>query len=139
MTALSSATLRNASAFPGSRPAAPTRAPAARSAVSTAADPILALDGISLAFGGVAALRDVSFAVTQGHIRAIIGPNGAGKSSLLNVISGIYRPDRGRIHLLGRDVRHVPTARLATLGIARTFQNLALFKGLDVLGNVVMG
>ncbi|WP_082980200.1 ABC transporter ATP-binding protein [Labrys sp. WJW] len=99
----------------------------------------LVLDRISLSFGGIAALRDVSFAIELGETRAIIGPNGAGKSSLLNVISGIYRPDHGHIRLAGRDFRQVSASRLAALGVARTFQNLALFSGLDVLGNVLMG
>ena len=139
MTALSGATLRSATAFPGSPPATLDHAPDTPPARLTAAEPVLALDGIGLTFGGVAALDGVGFAVAPGTIRAIIGPNGAGKSSLLNVISGIYRPDRGQVRLLGRDYRQVPTAKLARLGVARTFQNLALFKGLDVCGNVVMG
>ena len=138
MIAASSATLRNASAFPGSRPAEQPSRPASP-VQARSAEPALALEGIGLAFGGVAALDGVGFTVGSGQIRAIIGPNGAGKSSLINVISGIYRPDRGRIRLAGHDFRHVPTTKLATLGVARTFQNLALFKGLDVLGNVVMG
>lgn len=105
-----------------------------------AATPVLlALDGVSLTFGGVTALADVDLAVGEGEIRAIIGPNGAGKSSLINVVSGLYRPGRGRIRLAGETFSAVPTERLARLGIARTFQNLALFKGLTVLDNVLMG
>jgi branched-chain amino acid transport system ATP-binding protein len=104
-----------------------------------AAVPVLALEDISVAFGGVVALRDVSLRVAEGEIRAVIGPNGAGKSSLLNVVSGLYRPDRGRVRLGDRDFTHVPTSRLAGYGVARTFQNLALFKGLSVLDNVMMG
>ncbi|MEY9780052.1 ABC transporter ATP-binding protein [Sinorhizobium fredii] len=99
----------------------------------------LALDGISLSFGGVTALENVDLAVRRGEIRAIIGPNGAGKSSLINVISGVYRPDRGHVLIGGKRYGQVPTDRLARLGIARTFQNLALFKGLSVLDNVVSG
>jgi branched-chain amino acid transport system ATP-binding protein len=104
-----------------------------------AAVPVLALAGISVTFGGVVALRDVSLRVAEGEIRAVIGPNGAGKSSLLNVVSGLYRPDRGRVQLGDRSFKHVPTSRLAGYGVARTFQNLALFKGLSVLDNVMMG
>ena len=127
MTALSGASLRSASAFRGSPPAPLPDAFEALPARAGAGAPLLALDGIGLSFGGVAALDGVGLAVAPGTIRAIIGPNGAGKSSLLNVISGIYRPDRGTIRLLGHDYRQVPTARLARLGVARTFQNLALF------------
>jgi branched-chain amino acid transport system ATP-binding protein len=96
----------------------------------------LGLSGISLAFGGVRALSEVDLQIEAGEIRSIIGPNGAGKSTLLNVISGIYRPDQGVVRLAGRDFRKVPTHRLARLGVARTFQNLALFRGLSVLDNV---
>jgi branched-chain amino acid transport system ATP-binding protein len=107
--------------------------------VATAAAPVLALEEISLAFGGVVALDEIDLSVAAGEIRAVIGPNGAGKSSLLNVVSGLYRPDIGRVRLGDGDFAHVPTARLAAHGVARTFQNLALFKGLSVLDNVVMG
>ncbi|MGJ4928351.1 ABC transporter ATP-binding protein [Bradyrhizobium sp. HKCCYLS2038] len=100
---------------------------------------VLRLDGISLSFGGLAALRDVDLDVAEGEIRAVIGPNGAGKSSLLNVVSGLYRPVRGEIWLGDHAFRQVPTARLARHGVARTFQNLALFKGLSVFDNVLMG
>ncbi|RUX36162.1 ABC transporter ATP-binding protein, partial [Mesorhizobium sp. M7A.F.Ca.CA.002.09.1.1] len=103
---------------------------AARPAESVAAaSPLLSLQGISLSFGGVVALADIDLSVRQGEIRAIIGPNGAGKSSLINVISGVYRPDRGHVRLDGTSYAQVPTQRLAHLGVARTFQNLALFKG----------
>ena len=99
----------------------------------------LAVRGVSLSFGGVSALSDIDIAAEAGEILAIIGPNGAGKSSLLNVISGVYRPDRGRVRLLGHDFAAVPANRLAKLGVARTFQNLALFKGLTVRQNVLVG
>jgi branched-chain amino acid transport system ATP-binding protein len=99
----------------------------------------LRLDSITLAFGGVTALKDFNLAVARGEIRAIIGPNGAGKSSLLHVISGIYRPQRGLVWIDGQKFCRVPTQQLARLGIARTFQNLALFKGLSVLENVAIG
>jgi branched-chain amino acid transport system ATP-binding protein len=99
----------------------------------------LALDRVTLSFGGVTALSDIDLSVRDGEIRAIIGPNGAGKSSLINLISGIYRPDRGRIRIGSRSFASVPTQELAALGVARTFQNLALFPGLDVLENVAIG
>ncbi|AYM60856.1 ABC transporter ATP-binding protein [Agrobacterium fabrum] len=99
----------------------------------------LELRGIDLSFGGIAALQDIDLAVRHGEIRAIIGPNGAGKSSLINVISGVYRPDRGHVAINGTAYRPVPTQKLARLGVARTFQNLALFKGLSVLDNVAAG
>ncbi|WP_037382534.1 ABC transporter ATP-binding protein [Sinorhizobium americanum] len=102
-------------------------------------DVLLGLEGVSLSFGGVTALDNVDLAVRRGEIRAIIGANGAGKSSLINVISGVYRPDRGRVLIGGHCYGAVPTDRLARLGVARTFQNLALFKGLSVLDNVVAG
>ncbi len=104
----------------------------------TAKGGALALEDISLSFGGIAALREVSLDVAPGEIRAIIGPNGAGKSSLLNVISGVYQPERGRIHLAGRSFARVPVHKLARLGVSRTFQNLALFKGLSVFDNIAI-
>jgi branched-chain amino acid transport system ATP-binding protein len=99
----------------------------------------LELSGITLSFGGVQALQDIDLVVERGEIRAIIGPNGAGKSSLINIISGVYRADRGLVSINGQRFGRVPTERLARLGIARTFQNLALFKGLSVLDNVKTG
>ena len=105
------------------------------------ADPAdaLTLQGVTLSFGGVTALLDVDLCVATGEIRAIIGPNGAGKSSLINLISGVYRPDRGKIWIGGQKFATVPTDDLARLGVARTFQNLALFKGLTVRDNVIVG
>ncbi|HEY8899336.1 MAG TPA: ABC transporter ATP-binding protein [Chthoniobacterales bacterium] len=97
------------------------------------------LESVTLAFGGITAVEDMDLTVEHGEIRAIIGPNGAGKSSLLNVISGIYRPQSGRVWIDGWRFSRVPTQQLAKLGIARTFQNLALFKGLTVLENVELG
>jgi branched-chain amino acid transport system ATP-binding protein len=113
------------------------RAAAAGEDAATAA--VLRLEGIDLSFGGVTALSGVDLSIAKGEIRAVIGPNGAGKSSLVNVISGLYRPERGRVWIGARGFGHVPTARLARLGIARTFQNLALFKGLSVRDNIVLG
>ena len=100
---------------------------------------ILAVEGASLAFGGVKALSDVSFDVREHEIRAIIGPNGAGKSSMLNVINGVYRPQQGRITFRGETRSHMEPHRAAELGIARTFQSLALFKGMSVLDNILAG
>jgi branched-chain amino acid transport system ATP-binding protein len=100
---------------------------------------LLAIEGDPLAFGGVQALSDVSFAVPEGSMTAVIGPNGAGKTSLLNCIAGFYRPQRGRILLGGRDVTRVPPDRRPALGLARTFQNIALFEGMTVLDNVKLG
>jgi len=100
---------------------------------------LLEANGIVLHFRGVAALSDVSFAVEPQTIHAIIGPNGAGKTSLLNCVSGVYRPQHGTIRFEGRDVtRLAPSARTA-LGIARTFQNIALFRGMTVLDNLLIG
>jgi branched-chain amino acid transport system ATP-binding protein len=103
------------------------------------AAPILALDDVSLSFGGVKALAHVDLAVRPGDIHAVIGPNGAGKSSLINIISGLYRPDSGRVRLGDQSFTRVPTARLSRLGVARTFQHLALFPHLSVLDNVAVG
>ncbi|MFL5433001.1 MAG: ABC transporter ATP-binding protein, partial [Myxococcales bacterium] len=90
-------------------------------------------------FGGVRAVSGVSFEARQGEILSIIGPNGAGKTSLLNMISGFYRPDRGRITFEGEDITHMPPSRIAERGVARTFQNIALFKGMTVLDNLLIG
>jgi branched-chain amino acid transport system ATP-binding protein len=100
---------------------------------------LLAVDGVSLAFGGVKALTDVSFDVREHEIRAIIGPNGAGKSSMLNVINGVYRPQQGSISYDGRTVAAMEPHHAAASGIARTFQSLALFKGMSVLDNILAG
>src|SRR5881398_2156314 len=100
---------------------------------------ILAVDGVSLAFGGVKALTDISFDVREHEIRSIIGPNGAGKSSMLNVINGVYHPQQGAIKLRGRTFRHMKPRQVAEMGVARTFQNLALFKGMSVLDNIMTG
>jgi branched-chain amino acid transport system ATP-binding protein len=100
---------------------------------------LLALEGIALSFGGVQALSGVDVSVDEGRITSIIGPNGAGKSSLLNVMCGLYRPDAGQIVFAGQRYRQMPVEMLAKLGIARTFQNLALFRGLSVRENVMMG
>ena len=100
---------------------------------------ILDLKNISLSFGGVKALTDISFDVREHEVRAIIGPNGAGKSSMLNVINGVYHPQQGEIVFRGRHLRDMNTHAAATAGIARTFQNIALFKGMTVLDNLMTG
>ncbi|MCU0950141.1 MAG: ABC transporter ATP-binding protein [Burkholderiaceae bacterium] len=100
---------------------------------------ILKVDGISLSFGGVKALTDISFDVREHEIRAIIGPNGAGKSSMLNCINGVYSPQQGRITLRGQTFSQMAPHRAAKMGIARTFQSLALFKGMSVLDNIMSG
>jgi branched-chain amino acid transport system ATP-binding protein len=100
---------------------------------------ILELENISLAFGGVKALNDVSCNVVEHEIRAIIGPNGAGKSSLLNVINGVYQPQVGSITFRGRRRARMNTHEAAAQGIGRTFQNIALFKGMSVLDNLMAG
>jgi branched-chain amino acid transport system ATP-binding protein len=100
---------------------------------------LLALEDLHLSFGGVAALAGVSLAVDAGAFFAVIGPNGAGKTSIFNCISGIYAPTRGRIVFDGHDITHLRSHRRAALGIARTFQNIALFRGMTVLDNVKIG
>jgi branched-chain amino acid transport system ATP-binding protein len=100
---------------------------------------ILDLRNISLAFGGVKALTDISFDVREHEIRAIIGPNGAGKSSMLNVLNGVYRPQQGEIVYRGQHRKDMNTYAAAKSGIARTFQNIALFKGMSVLDNIMTG
>ncbi len=100
---------------------------------------ILDLRNISLSFGGVKALTDISFDIRKREIRAIIGPNGAGKSSMLNVINGVYRPQSGRITYRGKQLSGMDTHAAARSGIARTFQNIALFKGMSVLENIMTG
>jgi branched-chain amino acid transport system ATP-binding protein len=99
----------------------------------------LAVEGVDLRFGGIHALRGVSFAAAPGQVTAIIGPNGAGKTSVFNTISGFYRPAAGRILLGAEDLTHVPVHARAARGLARTFQNIALFRGLSVLENIKLG
>ena len=99
----------------------------------------LAVSGVDLRFGGIHALRGVSFSAAPGQITAIIGPNGAGKTSVFNTISGFYKPAAGTITLGGKDITNVPVHARAALGLARTFQNIALFRGLTVLENIKLG
>ena len=100
---------------------------------------ILDVENVSLSFGGVNALASVSFDVLKGEVRAIIGPNGAGKSSMLNCINGFYKPTEGTITFKGQSHQQMKTHEAATQGIARTFQNIALFKGMTTLDNVMTG
>jgi len=100
---------------------------------------LLSLDNVSLSFGGVRAISDVSFDIRRGEIRAIIGPNGAGKTSMLNVINGFYHPQAGTITFEGRARKRMRPHEAASQGIARTFQNVALFKGMTTLDNIMTG
>jgi branched-chain amino acid transport system ATP-binding protein len=108
-------------------------------AAARAVEIILSVDDVSLSFGGVKALTGVSFDIRRGEIRAIIGPNGAGKTSMLNVINGFYRPQQGRITYKGRPRAAMRPYEAASVGIARTFQNVALFRGMTVLDNIMVG
>lgn len=99
----------------------------------------LSVQGISKHFGGVLAVNRVSMQVKRGEIVSVIGPNGAGKTTLLNMISGFYHPDQGTIMLAGYDTTHLGPSRIAALGVARTFQNIALFRGMTVLDNMMLG
>jgi branched-chain amino acid transport system ATP-binding protein len=104
-----------------------------------AGDVLLAVENVSLAFGGVKAISDVSFDIRKGEIRAIIGPNGAGKTSMLNVINGFYHPQQGRITFRGVTRARIRPYEAAEGGIARTFQNVALFRGMTALDNIMAG
>ena len=112
---------------------------AARAEGTSGEKPLLEVESISVRFGAVHALNQVSLDVRRGEVLAIIGPNGAGKTTLLNVISGFYQPYEGRIRFAGRDRTHLRAPDVAALGLARTFQNVALFRGMTVLDNVMTG
>ena len=101
--------------------------------------PQLRVDGVSLSFGGLQALDDVSFSVRPGELVALIGPNGAGKTSMFNCVSGVYRPERGTLLFEEADLVGMRPSRIAAAGVARTFQNLALFENLDVVDNLMLG
>ena len=101
--------------------------------------PILEVKNISLSFGGVKAITDTSFNVLEHEVRAIIGPNGAGKSSMLNCINGIYKPQQGTVSFKGKVVQKITPNIMAQMGLSRTFQNLALFKRMSVLDNILVG
>jgi len=101
--------------------------------------PVARLEDVHLSFAGVKAIDGVSFEVRPGELFAIIGPNGAGKTSLFNVMSGVYRPQQGTVEFLGEDIRGLRPHRIAAMGMARTFQNIALFEHLTVLDNLMLG
>ena len=100
---------------------------------------VMEMKNITLRFGGVVAIKDISFDIHKGEIRAIIGPNGAGKSSMLNVISGFYHPQEGEVWFQGEKRPPMKPYQVAAQGIARTFQNIALFDGMSVLDNIMTG
>ncbi len=102
-------------------------------------DLLMEVKNVSLSFGGVKAITDISFDVRKGEIRAIIGPNGAGKTSMLNVINGFYTPQKGTIVFRGKERRAMKPHHAVRQGIARTFQNVALFKGMSTLDNIMAG
>jgi branched-chain amino acid transport system ATP-binding protein len=136
---MTAATVRAELVDVAARPAEDASAGVARTTARARGDIVLDVRGISLAFGGVKALSEISFDVREHEVRAIIGPNGAGKSSLLNCITGVYQPQQGSISFRGRTFRHMNSRQVAEMGIARTFQNLALFKGMSVLDNIMTG
>lgn len=105
--------------------------------MTSVADPVLHVEHISLSFGGIKAIDNVDFAVQRGEILAIIGPNGAGKTSTINSISGFYNPQQGRIVYEGQDITRLPTHKRAPLGLARTFQNIALYTNITTLENLM--
>jgi branched-chain amino acid transport system ATP-binding protein len=100
---------------------------------------LFAVEGLTLRFGGIVAIRDLSFAVERGEIFAIIGPNGAGKTSVLNVVSRVFAPSAGTVRFEGADITRLPRHAIADLGIARTFQNLELFERASVIDNLLLG
>ena len=103
------------------------------------ATPLLEVEGLHMNFGGIRALSDFSFKVDEGEIRSVIGPNGAGKTTLINCMSGIYRAKKGTILFKGREITGRNPNQIAHLGMARTFQNIALFRGMTVLDNMLIG
>jgi branched-chain amino acid transport system ATP-binding protein len=100
---------------------------------------ILSVDDVSLSFGGLEVLSNISFDVNEGEIFAIIGPNGAGKTSTLNIISGFYSPEKGKILFKDKDITSLGADKRAALGMGRTFQNIALYHGMSVLDNIKLG
>ena len=129
----------NAVATPETIAAGASQMPAAAENGRKIGDVALDIQNISLRFGGVKALTDISFDVREHEIRSIIGPNGAGKSSMLNCINGVYTPTEGSITFRGKTFSHMNSRQVAEMGVARTFQNLALFKGMSVLDNIMTG
>jgi branched-chain amino acid transport system ATP-binding protein len=127
------------SPFPGPQDGASVATGEPDAPIREIGDVILQVDNISLQFGGVKALTDITFDVREHEIRSIIGPNGAGKSSMLNCINGVYTPSAGTITFRGKSYRQMKTRQVAEMGVARTFQNLALFSGMSVLDNIMSG
>jgi branched-chain amino acid transport system ATP-binding protein len=113
--------------------------PVATQPAAARADALLAVEGVTLRFGGVTALNDVTFDVRHNELFAVIGPNGAGKTSIFNTLNGVYRPQNGSIRLDGQELIGRPTHELASRGIGRTFQNLGLFPNLSVIDNLMLG
>ncbi len=107
--------------------------------MSAATEPVLRFEDVRLAFSGVSAIDGVSFDVAPNELFAIIGPNGAGKTSIFNVLSGVYRPQHGRVRFQGKDILGMRPHRVAELGLARTFQNIELFSNLTVVDNLMLG
>ena len=104
-----------------------------------AGEEVLSIRNVTKQFGGVTAVSNVDMGVTAGEIISVIGPNGAGKTTLLNMVSGFYHPNEGSINVRNQDITNLGPSRIATLGIARTFQNIALFQGMTVLDNLMLG
>lgn len=104
-----------------------------------ASDPVLVCKGLDRTFGGLRALAGVSLEIGEREIFGLVGPNGSGKTTLVNVVTGFYRPDKGSVVFCGRDITRTAPHRVARLGVARTFQNLALFRGMSVLDNIMVG
>jgi branched-chain amino acid transport system ATP-binding protein len=119
--------------------ASASRAVAGAPAAQPAAKPLLEVSGVTVRFGGIVALDQVSFAMAEGQIVGLIGPNGAGKTTFFNVLSRLYRPSEGDIRFDGRSLLALPAHAIAAAGIGRSFQNLALFKSMTVLENVIVG
>jgi branched-chain amino acid transport system ATP-binding protein len=116
------------------RPVSPMRKAAGREA-----EVLLSCQGIERSFGGLKALKGVDIHVGRGEIFGLVGPNGSGKTTMVNVMTGFYPPDAGRVRLFGQDITHLAPHKIARSGVARTFQNLALFKGMSVLDNILLG
>jgi len=117
----------------------PLPSPEVPAAYGAMGEPLLAVRNVGISFGGIVALDDVSFDLSAGHILGLIGPNGAGKTTLFNCISRLYTPDRGTVLFEGQNILDVSADRIAGIGIARTFQNLALFRTMSVFDNVRIG
>ena len=111
----------------------------AEASAAASGEPVLQCDNVSRSFGGLQALKNVSIGIQPGEIYGLVGPNGSGKTTLVNAITGFYPPQTGTIRFETRQLEHVAPHKVATLGIARTFQNVALFKGMSALDNILMG